>query len=131
MSAMTIDLAPTEPRTQNRKPGDTQGDRSTALDRRPKQSGRPAAASQAGPDARFGAVDPDVTRLPVRGCVAERSALTAGPDRWAATRPWHRGGPGLRAELTVVAALAVIGLTAFRVTGDSYQGYGQSPLAQR
>ena len=32
--------------------------------------------------------------------------------------------------MIVVAAVAVIGLTAFRVTGDNYQGYGQSRQSQ-
>ena len=56
--------------------------------------------------------------------------VTARPTRWQLT---DRGIAVVLVTvlMIVVAARAVIGLTAFRVTGDSYQGYGQSQSAQR
>lgn len=129
MSAMTIDLAPTEPRTQNGMSVDT---RSTT-----KPATRPGRGSARGrsPQARPGRAVPAPSiqtspAVPVRGCVAERAVVTARPTRWQLT---DRGIAVVLVTvlMIVVAALAVIGLTAFRVTGDSYQGYGQSQSVLR
>ena len=129
MSAMTIDLAPTEPRTQNGMSVDT---RSAT-----KPATRPGRGSARGrsPQARPGRAVPAPSfqtspAVPVRGCAAERAVVTAGPTRWQLT---DRGIAVVLVTvlMIVVAALAVIGLTAFRVTGDSYQGYGQSQSVLR
>ena len=129
MSAMTIDLAPTEPRTQNGMSADT---RSAT-----KPATRPGRGSARGrsPQARPGRAVPapsiqTAPVAPVRGCVAEHAAVAAVPT------PWQLTDRGIAVVLVavlmiVVAAMAVIGLTAFRVTGDSYQGYGQSQSVLR
>ena len=131
MSAMTIDLAPTEPRSQNG--GRSQNGRSAGT----RPATRPGRGSARGrsPQARPGRAVPAPSiqtspAAPVRGCVAERAVLAAGPTTWQLT---DRGIAVVLVSVVmiVVAALAVIGLTAFRVTGDSYQGYGQSQSARR
>jgi hypothetical protein len=132
MSAMTIDLAPTEPRTQGGAPRSRIG---TSADPRPvTRPGRGSARGRS-PQARPGRSVPAPSiqtspAAPVRGCVAERAVLAAGPTTW------HLTDRGIAVVLVtvsmiVVAAMAVIGLTALRVTGDNYQGYGQSQSAQR
>ena len=57
-------------------------------------------------------------------------ALASGPTTWQLT---DRGIAVVLVTILmiVIAAVAVIGLTALRVTGDSYQGYGQSQSALR
>ena len=129
MSAMTIELAPTEQRSQNgtvARTGDPIGTRPAT---------RPGRGSARGPllrpdrVARFPRRRSRHRRLPVRGCVAEHAVLAARPTTWQLT---DRGIAVVLVSvlMIVVAAVAVIGLTAFRVTGDNYQGYGQSQSAQ-
>ncbi len=136
MSAMTIDLAPTDPRSQNgersRNGESSPSGRSTGT-RPATRPGRGSARGRA-PQARPGRAvpAPSIQTSPaaeVRGCVAEHAVLAARPTTWQLT---DRGIAVVLVSIVmiVVAAVAVIGLTAFRVTGDSYQGYGQSAQSQ-
>jgi hypothetical protein len=132
MSATTIDLAPTEPHGESGE-SRRQSARSTGT----APATRPGRGSARGrsPQARPGRTLPapsiqTSSPAPVRACDAQRTVLAARPT------PWRLTDRGIAVVLVtvlmiVVAAVAVIGLTAFRVTGDSYQGYGQSRSAQQ
>ena len=129
MSAMTIDLAPTEPNSRN---GEARSQNGRSTDSPPRT--RPGRGSARGrsPQARPGHPVPPPSiqtspAAPVRSCVTER--FVPAPT-------WQLTDRGIAVVLVglamiVVAAVAVIGLTAFRVTGDSYQGYGQSQSVLR
>ncbi len=126
MSAMTIDPAATPPPTQGAR---STGRRTLVRpDRRPTRGrgphARPARAVPA-PSIHF------VPPARVHSCTPATAALVAvRPAGWQLT---DRGIAVILvgALMIMVAAITVIGLTAVRVTGDSYQGYGQSQLAQR
>ena len=132
MSAMTIDLAPTGSPSQNGEPHSQNG--RTAGARPATRPGRGSARARS-PQARPGRAlpAPSIQASPqsaVSGCVAGRTVLGSGPTSWQLT---DRGIAVILVSvlMIVVAAVAVIGLTAFRVTGDSFQGYGQSQPLRR
>jgi hypothetical protein len=132
MSAMTIDLAPTASRSPN---GEQRSLTEAPTGTRPAaRSGRGSARARS-PQARPGRVipAPSLQSAPsraVRGCVVHRPVTASEATAWQLT---DRGIAVVlvSALMIVIAALAVIGLTALRVTGDSYQAYGQSRSAQR
>ena len=131
MSAMTIDLARPGSRSAAGQARTLNG--STTGTRPATRPGRGSARTRS-PQARPGRVmpAPSIQTAPataVRGCVVDHAALPSGTS-------WQLTDRGIAVVLVsilmiVIAAVAVIGLTALRVTGDSYQGYGQSQLAQR
>jgi hypothetical protein len=132
MSAMTIDLAPTGSPSQNGEPHSQSGRTAgTRLVVRPGGGSARARSPQARPGRPLPA--PSIQTSPpsaVSGCVTDRTVLPSGSTSWQLT---DRGIAVilLGALMIVVAAVAVIGLTAFRVTSDSFQGYGQSQSVQR
>jgi hypothetical protein len=132
MSAMTIDLTPTGSSSQNGEPHSRNG--RTAGARPGTRPGRGSARARS-PRARPGRAlpAPSIQASPpsaVSGCLAGGTVRGSVPTSWQLT---DRGIAVILVSvlMIVVAAVAVIGLTAFRVTGDSYQGYGQSHSAQR
>ena len=131
MSAMTIDVARTSSRSADGQARSLNG--STTGTRPANRRGRGSARARS-PQACPGRVIPapsihTASPTAVRGCVVERATLASGPTTSQLT---DRGIAVVLVGilLIVIAAVAVIGLTALRVTGDSYQGYGQSPLGQ-
>lgn len=127
MSAVTVDLI-TAPRP-------------TVEPRRRGSAARPAAPTRrrprrpgpgVGPVARPGAAVPAPSVAPVR--LAPARACRPEPDeapQVAATRQWRLTERGLAvvmvaAAVLLSAAVAVVTLTAFQVTGDGYRAGGSS-----